>query len=282
MEFRQCSIAGVVYEGKPAPESKPPSDATSHRSSDDAYPVGTSKSDALTTASTVSPPEGPAAHPASASNAELPRVELSDGVVTHFSDPQIIADIRNADGQGSVQSSAIDDFFMCLGLCHSVLASNNPTTGALSYKAQSPDEAALVQAAADVGYIFLGREPSSQILRIQTPHYAEPLRFELLNLLDFTSARKRMSVILRRIGGEGEDTFGGEGESEILLLCKGADNVIFERLDMSSDGARFREKTEADLDAFANEGLRTLCLASRSLSGELSFPSLRSHRYLEY
>jgi magnesium-transporting ATPase (P-type) len=42
-------------------------------------------------------------------------------------------------------------------------------------------------------------------------------KYELLNTLEFTSTRKRMSVIVREPGGQ------------IMLYCKGADNVILER-----------------------------------------------------
>ena len=42
--------------------------------------------------------------------------------------------------------------------------------------------------------------------------------WQLLNVLEFNSTRKRMSVVLRSPQGG------------IVLLCKGADNVIFQRL----------------------------------------------------
>jgi phospholipid-transporting ATPase len=43
-------------------------------------------------------------------------------------------------------------------------------------------------------------------------------KFELLNVCEFTSTRKRMSVILKDVNGK------------IILMCKGADSVILERL----------------------------------------------------
>lgn len=46
----------------------------------------------------------------------------------------------------------------------------------------------------------------------------EPQTFEVLQVNDFNSTRKRMSIIVRRPDGR------------IVLYCKGADNVIFERL----------------------------------------------------
>ncbi|KAG8957682.1 hypothetical protein FRC05_009699, partial [Tulasnella sp. 425] len=133
-------------------------------------------------------------------------------------------------------------------------------TGMITYKAQSPDEAALVQAAADVGFIFRGRE--REILRLQTPFLDHLEEYELLNILDFTSARKRMSVIVRKLE---------EGDGRIFLLCKGADNVIFDRLKPSSGNEQLKAKTGEDLDLFASEGLRTLRLAYKVLPGELLF-----------
>lgn len=44
----------------------------------------------------------------------------------------------------------------------------------------------------------------------------------MLHILDFNNVRKRMSVVLRR-------------EDRIVLYCKGADNVIYERLAPNQD-----------------------------------------------
>jgi hypothetical protein len=124
----------------------------------------------------------------------------------------------------------------------------------LEYKAQSPDEAALVQAAADVGFEFRGRD--RDVLTMRTPFALQPLRFRLLNILEFTSARKRMSVLVRQLG-EGDEP----GNNPILLLCKGADNVVYDRL--APGGDELKAVTEEQLSMFANEGLRTLTLAYR-------------------
>jgi phospholipid-translocating ATPase len=124
----------------------------------------------------------------------------------------------------------------------------------LNYKAQSPDEAALVQAAADVGFEFRGRD--RDVLLLRTPFASQHLRFRLLNILEFTSTRKRMSVVVRQLGEDDQP-----GSNPILLLCKGADNVIFERL--AQGGEELKTATEEQLDSFAREGLRTLTLAHR-------------------
>jgi phospholipid-translocating ATPase len=60
--------------------------------------------------------------------------------------------------------------------------------------------------------------------------------YELLCILDFNNVRKRMSVILRQ-------------ENSLRLFCKGADNVIYDRLHASSDN--LRQKTQEHLNVSA-------------------------------
>eukprot|EP00803_Ostreobium_quekettii_P011454 evm.model.scf_1059.1 EVM.evm.TU.scf_1059.1 scf_1059:98-2784(-) len=80
------------------------------------------------------------------------------------------------------------------------------------------------------------------------------MEYEILNILEFTSTRKRMSVICR-----GPD--GG-----ILLYCKGADTVVYERLDPSYRPNQWMKKaTGRHMDDFGGAGLRTLCLAYAEL-----------------
>lgn len=109
-----------------------------------------------------------------------------------------------------------------------------------------------MQAAADVGFVFKGKDRN--LLRMRAPGSDSDDEYELLNVLEFTSARKRMSVVLRKLDDEGK----------LFLLIKGADNVIFERLAPGNDA--IKEKTNKDLEAFASDGLRTLCLAYRMIS----------------
>jgi phospholipid-translocating ATPase len=148
----------------------------------------------------------------------------------------------------------LNGFFKVLGLCHTVLTDQDPSTGAIAYKSQSPDESALVQAAADVGFVFLGRD--RDYLTLRTPFSPEPERYQLLNILEFNSARKRMSVVVKQLDGADERLF---------LLTKGADNVIFERLKPGGD--ELKAATEAHLSDFANNGLRTLTLAYKVIPG---------------
>ncbi|CAG8521461.1 1078_t:CDS:2 [Gigaspora margarita] len=172
----------------------------------------------------------------------------NESVKKPFTDKELLIDMQSAD---QFKSGTIKDFFTLLAICHTVLVSTN-SDGEQQYKAQSPDEAALVQAAKDVGYTFHSRE--SDGIFITTPE-GEKVHYELLNVLEFTSARKRMSIIVR-------NPLNGR----IILFCKGADNVIFERLKIGQD--YIFNVTGEHLEEFAREGLRTLCLGYTEISQE--------------
>ncbi|KAJ7633042.1 hypothetical protein FB45DRAFT_521378 [Roridomyces roridus] len=232
MVFRECSIGGRVYSGNPTPEE--------HSSSGDS--------------STVRP---------SGSNNNSPSSS------PRFSDPALTADLAAAlhpSPGDQPHARTLHGFFSVLSLCHSVLAArdtDNPDS-TITYKAQSPDEAALVQAAADAGYVFLGREREVMLLRTPFCGEGEVERWELVNVLEFTSARKRMSVVVRKLSGPGDDEGG-----KLFLLTKGADNVVFERLTRGQGSQEaLKKETEQHLDEFASNGLRTLTLAYKVLNEE--------------
>ncbi|WVQ83216.1 hypothetical protein IAT38_005355 [Cryptococcus sp. DSM 104549] len=147
----------------------------------------------------------------------------------------------------------IIEFFRALAICHSVLADTpDPDKPfVLDYKAESPDEAALVAAARDVGFPFVAKNNNSLDIEV----LGVPERWTPLRLLEFNSSRKRMSVVAR----------GPDGR--IVLFCKGADSVIYGRLDPDHDEG-IKQATLKDLETYANGGLRTLCISYRYLSEE--------------
>lgn len=111
------------------------------------------------------------------------------------------------------------------------------------------------------------RKPKSVFVNIQ----GQSQEFEILNVCEFNSTRKRMSTVVRMPSGK------------IKIYTKGADTVILERL---SKNQPYTDKTFAHLEvcrfplnytrnhnlmfsqSYATEGLRTLCLAYRDISEE--------------
>uniref|UniRef100_A0A8C3D3F6 Phospholipid-transporting ATPase n=1 Tax=Cairina moschata TaxID=8855 RepID=A0A8C3D3F6_CAIMO len=158
-----------------------------------------------------------------------------------FDDPRLLQNIEN-DHPTAVH---IQEFLTLLAVCHTVVPERQGNK--IIYQASSPDEGALVKGAKKLGYVFTGRTPHSVIIDA----LGKEKTFEILNVLEFSSNRKRMSVIVRTPGGQ------------LRLYCKGADNVIFERL---SKDSQYMEQTLCHLEYFATEGLRTLCIAYADLS----------------
>ncbi|KAK9372489.1 uncharacterized protein V1513DRAFT_420030 [Lipomyces chichibuensis] len=141
----------------------------------------------------------------------------------------------------------IHEFLTLIATCHTVIPERKPDDDQIKYQAASPDEGALVEGAAKLGYRFTTRRPKSVTIN----ELGTNAEYELLNICEFNSTRKRMSAIFRCPDGR------------IRLYCKGADTVILERL---SPGNPYVEATMQHLEEYAADGLRTLCLAMRAIS----------------
>ncbi|XP_058252929.1 probable phospholipid-transporting ATPase IA isoform X2 [Hemibagrus wyckioides] len=161
-----------------------------------------------------------------------------------FNDPSLLENLQSNHPTAAV----IMDFMTMMAICHTAVPERNDDT--ITYQAASPDEGALVRAARNLGFVFSARTPDSVI--IEALGHEE--KYELLHVLEFTSARKRMSVIMRTPSGK------------IRLYCKGADTVIYDRL---ADSSRYKDITLKHLEQFATEGLRTLCFAVADISESL-------------
>jgi phospholipid-transporting ATPase len=139
---------------------------------------------------------------------------------------------------------AIQQFLTLLATCHTVIPEWKGDE--IKYQAASPDEGALVDGAAMLGYRFTNRKPRSVIFTAN----GVDQEYELLAVCEFNSTRKRMSTIFRCPDGK------------VRIYCKGADTVILERLHPDNPTV---EVTLQHLEEYASDGLRTLCLAMREV-----------------
>lgn len=165
---------------------------------------------------------------------------------------QGLKNLLNSNMDDSIQAK---NFLIMMALCHTVIPDINSDSGEMTYHAASPDERALVEGANQLGFIFETR--TSEYVIINVPGKGRE-RYDILNVLEFTSSRKRMSVVVKT------------PEGKIKLLCKGADNVIYERLREANteDEQSEKESTNKNLDDLAAEGLRTLIYAEADISNE--------------
>lgn len=148
---------------------------------------------------------------------------------------------------GDFDSSAEEnqEFLLILSICHTVLTEKIGET--VEYKASSTDELALVSAAKYFGVEMINRNSEE----IQIQHQGATITFKILNIIEFSSTRKRMSVLVQYPSGD------------IYLFCKGADSTIIPLLSQNTEHI---QRTEQSLIKYASEGLRTLVIANRKIS----------------
>eukprot|EP00172_Hildenbrandia_rubra_P002516 Plantae.Rhodophyta-Hildenbrandia_rubra.ctg3400.p1 GENE.Plantae.Rhodophyta-Hildenbrandia_rubra.ctg3400~~Plantae.Rhodophyta-Hildenbrandia_rubra.ctg3400.p1 ORF type:complete len:1183 (+),score=168.28 Plantae.Rhodophyta-Hildenbrandia_rubra.ctg3400:1027-4575(+) len=162
-------------------------------------------------------------------------------------------------------NTSVKRLVLAMGLCHSVVPERKseddvdisaiskteatPTEYDLEYQGQSPDEVALVSSAREFGVELRER----QLDRIRIREFsAEESDYIQLAELEFSSERKRMSVIFRCPDGR------------IRMFTKGADSVMLELLEPGP----YTSKLQEQIDIFALDGLRTLVYGERDLSEE--------------
>eukprot|EP01126_Amoeba_proteus_P043536 TRINITY_DN4786_c0_g1_i7.p1 TRINITY_DN4786_c0_g1~~TRINITY_DN4786_c0_g1_i7.p1 ORF type:complete len:444 (+),score=81.82 TRINITY_DN4786_c0_g1_i7:3-1334(+) len=144
----------------------------------------------------------------------------------------------------SRNKGAIKEFLLNMSLNHSSV----PVTknGELVYKGPSPDEEALLIGARDNGFKYLGRTTDVMDFDIMGKQQS----IKLLYSFDFTPQRSRSSVVVKL-------------KDRIMLYAKGSDRVICQRLD--KDDSKLQKVVQEQVNAFCDEGLRTLLFACKEL-----------------
>ena len=130
-------------------------------------------------------------------------------------------------------------FLLSIALCHTCLPEVQED-GSTDFQAASPDELALVRAAQELGYLIVDRNLSTITIRHQVSADSEDIAkdvYEVLDVIEFSSKRKRMSVIVRF------------PNKRICVITKGADSVIMARMKL----AGFASKKAAEIEERVNK-----------------------------
>lgn len=173
----------------------------------------------------------------------------------NFDSPELFHALNNTTPktpQDQAHRDTIVQFFTHLALCHTIIPETREGSDEVVLSASSPDEQALVAGAQFVGFQFCHRAPGQAT--IQTRESTVPETYDILDILEFNSTRKRMSVIVR------------DPQGRYQLYCKGADTVILPRLktDPNQSSSMIKD-TCAHMDIYAAEGLRTLMITTKTL-----------------
>lgn len=229
MEFRKCSINGISY-GTGTTE------------------IGRAALRRKGIVVAEEPSSGTSGSSATKRSAKVPYV--------NFEDARLFSALERNDRGGSAEA----DFFLHLSLCQTVIPEAVEGSSEVRFSASSPDEQALVSGAKFFGFSFESR--GLGIARIRLRHKglmnnkdaeSELQEFKILDVLEFTSDRKRMSVIVQYPNGE------------FWVLTKGADNMIYPLLSKTQNSQEVMKETMRHLETFGDDGLRTLTIARRRI-----------------
>ena len=138
------------------------------------------------------------------------------------------------------------EILAAIALCNTVIVTDE------GFSSESPDEEALVSYAKELDTVLDARVPDESMTIKLGP---QRTTFEHLATIEFDSDRKRMSVVVKAPNGE------------IVLYTKGADTIMIPLLASDEDQSVVKA-TMDQVDAFAEQGLRTLIYAWRLIPQE--------------
>ena len=144
----------------------------------------------------------------------------------------------------------IREFWTAISCAHECICSNNENEE--KYSGISPDDVELVKAASNQGFSFM--KSNNNIRKINI--CSEEKEFLILNILNFTSERKRMSIIIK------------DSNNNIKLYCKGADSEIKKRIINNNKNNKYINVICKGVDKFSSKGYRTLMIAMKKISEE--------------
>ncbi|KAH9819407.1 putative phospholipid-transporting ATPase DNF3 [Teratosphaeria destructans] len=268
MKFRKLSIAGVAlthHSRVEAGEEKGTDNKHSTAEPTAVHPSG-QDGDEKKSSITVQGRE--------VSGAQTPAYETARPSLTHTrssnyhndnSEPssvQMLEYIRRS--PSSAFSKKAKDFVLGMALCHTALPEMNKH-GKIAFEASSPDELALLEAARDLGLLMIQRS-SQSITLLETGITGTETRhtYEILDVIEFSSKRKRMSILVRC------------PDDRIWLLCKGADSVIMPRLQQAGLASRKSREVHRSIQLGREQQRRSESMGPRNSFG--ARPSLTVRR----
>ena len=160
-------------------------------------------------------------------------------------DPSTALNLENA-------KDVIEHYWYALALCHSCSVQINEDTGEEEYICVSPDSIELVKTAKSQGF-HLTKNETASIRKIHLGDTSDKFNdVEFLYLIEFSSDRKRETVIVKDRG-------------VIKLFCKGADSIIKARTSPNTP-KQILKQGEYYVDKFSKHGFRTLFVSMKILS----------------
>jgi magnesium-transporting ATPase (P-type) len=146
------------------------------------------------------------------------------------------------------QNDLVTEFMKVMSLAHECVKEKNGDK--VFYQGPSPDEVTLVEFSKCVGFTYQGGNDQCQQLEFN----GKLENFDVYRRMEFSSDRKRMSILIR-----------DPTDKKIKLYVKGADSVILERLDRTNCLEQNLNHSLGFVSESSKMGLRTLLVAMRVL-----------------
>ncbi|KIV93301.1 hypothetical protein PV10_04526 [Exophiala mesophila] len=164
-------------------------------------------------------------------------------------------------------------FILAIALCHTCFPEKGDD-GEITFQAASPDELALVSAAQELGYLISDRQANTVTIKTQSEDTGEDHyeTYEVLDIIEFSSIRKRMSIIIRM------------PDQRICLFSKGADTTIRKLLrlaDLAATNVQAVEKRASQRKSVGSQHAlrrRSTQLSRRSSSMHAADPTSQSRQ----
>ena len=141
----------------------------------------------------------------------------------------------------------INEFWTAISIAHECVC-----TKISEYSGVSPDDVELVKTSYEQGFAFLQSSNDLREIRIGDSIQS----FKVLNVLNFSSERKRMSIIIR------------DSKGIIKLYSKGADCEITKRMSKNSKDDPISNFTLKCVDKLSCKGFRSLMIAYKIIKEE--------------
>ena len=155
---------------------------------------------------------------------------------------------ESSSGLGPVQ-----EYFLALALCNTIQPfKDEEREHGVIYEGSSPDEVALVETAAELGFRLISR--TTRTITLQLANGTKKV-YNVLATLEFTPDRKMMSVVV-----EDNDT------KRVTLYNKGADSFVRSQLSRGPDVQAHMERVDGVLTEMSSTGLRTLLVCAKDLT----------------
>lgn len=152
-------------------------------------------------------------------------------------------------------------FLLQIALCHTCMPEVKED-GTTDFQASSPDELALIRAAQELGYLFVDRDLATVTIKHSPTGNTDDDEitetYEVLDVIEFSSKRKRMSIIVRF------------PNKRICVMTKGADSVIMKRLKLANLASR--KVTEIEMRADRRKSMEAQQALARKSSVQMERP----------